>query len=178
MATSLPRSVNVPSDGSVILTWPMIRSHHAQFASGGGWSVRRVMRWPWPFDPFRSTHVIKVMAPLLFPRATSVLWGDLKCVDGARRFPCAALRAPAGTDLLVPMNPWFRSRSIEGEFIATWQHMRQRHKTMQAWARRGGAKALARDTLITAMRSLTQLPRTSGAHRPAHAAHYSSCLSS
>ncbi|KAL3932091.1 MAG: hypothetical protein SGPRY_000841 [Prymnesium sp.] len=87
-----------------------------------------------------ATHVIKVMseeppavlAPLLFPRSHSVLWGDIKCVDSSGRYPCSAIRAPVGSDLLVPMNPWYRSRSIEGEFVATWQHMRARHKTMQA----------------------------------------------
>ena len=30
------------------------------------------------------------------------------------------------------MNPWYRSRSIEGEFVATWLHMRARHRSMQA----------------------------------------------
>ena len=72
------------------------------------------------------------MAPLLFPHAQSVLWGDIKCVDSARRFPCASMRAPAGVDLLVPMNRWYRSRTVEGEFVATWLHMRARHAVMEA----------------------------------------------
>jgi len=53
-------------------------------------------------------------------------------VDAAHRFPCAALRARSETDLHVPMNAWYRSRSIEGEFVATWQHMRARRQIMQA----------------------------------------------
>mmetsp|Transcript_12226 Transcript_12226/g.30434 ORF Transcript_12226/g.30434 Transcript_12226/m.30434 type:complete len:301 (+) Transcript_12226:1667-2569(+) len=102
------------------------------FPAGNGWRIRRIEQWPWPSDPFRSTHVIKVVAPLLFPHAKSILWGDVKCVDAAHRFPCAALRARSETDLHVPMNAWYRSRSIEGEFVATWQHMRARRQIMQA----------------------------------------------
>lgn len=66
------------------------------------------------------------MAPLLFANAESILWGDIKCTDKLGRFPCAAVRAPAGVDLHVPVNAWYRSRSIEGEFVATWLHMRAR----------------------------------------------------
>lgn len=97
--------------------------------SGQNWTLRRIHRWPWPSDLHRSTHVMKVLAPLLFPAATTVLWADIKCIDKQRRLPCAAYRPDADTDLVVPMNRWFYGRSVEGEFIASWEHLRGRRHT-------------------------------------------------
>ena len=73
------------------------------------WTIRRIPQWPWPNNPHRSTHVMKTLAPLLFPFATSVLWGDIKCSNARHgqsgHFPCAALRSDEKeSDLVVPMN--------------------------------------------------------------------------
>ena len=100
-------------------------------ASSRNWTARRLSSWPWPYDMHRSTHVMKVLAPVLFPHATTVLFGDIKCFDKRGRLPCAAFRPPVDgtTDLVVPVNRWFYGRSIEGEFVGTWKHLHSRRTT-------------------------------------------------
>lgn len=97
--------------------------------AGQNWTMRRVLEWPWPDDMHRSTHVMKVAAPLLFPFAKTILWADIKCIDSRHRLPCAAYRPSEESDLVVPMNRWFYGRSVEGEFIASWEHLRGRRHT-------------------------------------------------
>jgi len=92
----------------------------------GGWRLRRLARWPFPGDAPRTAHYLKVMAPMLFPRARVVLAGDAKCQGLFGGFPCALMRPAPLVHLDVAKNRWFRSRSVEGEFVSTWKHMRAR----------------------------------------------------
>lgn len=128
----------------------------------GPWRLRRLEHWPFPNDAPRTAHYLKVLAPLLFPRAMTVLAGDVKCQGASNGFPCALMRpaqaaggdsggsgggggnsdgggggvgavrlrggddAGGVVDLRVAKNRWYKSRSIEGEFVSTWKHMRLR----------------------------------------------------
>ena len=99
--------------------------------SGGGeqgWTLRRIpmAKWPFPADAPRSAHYLKVIAPLIFPNARVVLAGDVKCAGSNSALPCKLMRPPANGDLRVAKNRWYKSRSVEGEFISTWRHMRLR----------------------------------------------------
>lgn len=97
-------------------------------AWASGWKLRRLAEWPFPRDGARTAHYLKVVAPLLFPEARVVLAGDIKCAGSGGGLPCALMRdglAPS-VQLRVAKNRWFRSRSVEGEFVSTWRHMRGR----------------------------------------------------
>ena len=91
-----------------------------------GWTPRRISAWPFPGDAPRSAHLLKVVAPLLFPRASHVLAGDVKCLGLSNGYPCDKMRATGTVDLAVAKNRWFKARSVEGEFVHTWKHMRLR----------------------------------------------------
>jgi hypothetical protein len=92
----------------------------------GGWRLRRLRRWPFAKDGPRTAHYLKVVAPLLFPNARVVLAGDIKCAGMGGGFPCGLMRPEANVDLHVAKNRWWRSRTVEGEFVSTWRHMRLR----------------------------------------------------
>jgi len=49
------------------------------FPAGNGWRIRRIEQWPWPSDPFRSTHVIKVHAVISY--RIKQLTNFMKAVD-------------------------------------------------------------------------------------------------
>ena len=51
-----------------------------------------------------------MLAPLLFPNATRVLAGDLKCTGGVA-FACAAMRPERGVDLRIAKNRWCDDRA-------------------------------------------------------------------
>ncbi len=92
----------------------------------GGWRLHRLRHWPFARDGPRTAHYLKVIAPLLFPHAHVVLAGDVKCAGFGGGFPCALMRPAPGIDLHVAKNRWWRSRTLEGEFVSTWRHMRGR----------------------------------------------------
>jgi hypothetical protein len=92
----------------------------------GGWRLRRLRRWPFANDGPRTAHYLKVVAPLLFPNAHVVLAGDIKCAGMGGGFPCGLMRPEPTVDLHVAKNRWWRSRTVEGEFVSTWRHMRLR----------------------------------------------------
>jgi hypothetical protein len=112
-----------------------------------GWQLRRLSEWPFPGDAPRTAHFLKVAAPLIFPQAVVVLAADIKCVGGDGGLPCALMRPREpkrelarrlGTRMhsgegnvsvhhvRVAKNRWYKARSVEGEFVHTWKHMRQR----------------------------------------------------
>lgn len=90
----------------------------------------RMPTWPFPEDGPRSAHAIKTLAPLLFPKAKAILYGDTKCTagGGGAPFPALALRAPAGSeaDLVAVRNPRYGCSSVEGELVLTWLKMESR----------------------------------------------------
>ena len=79
-----------------------------------GWVVRRVVAWPFRLDAPRTAHVLKVLAPHIFPRAMHVLAGDIKCATAANDFPCAAMRPSGASELTVARNRCAAQRSNSG----------------------------------------------------------------
>jgi hypothetical protein len=96
------------------------------FGEASGWTLRRITRWPFPRDAPRSAHYLKVIAPLIFRNARVVLAGDVKCAGSASGFPCAMMRPGPANTIRVAKNRWYKSSSVEGEFVRTWKHMRVR----------------------------------------------------
>ena len=100
-----PTGVDAPAERRASrITLPVVDSspcnivlsdERTQFRNEKNWTVRRLSDWPWPSDLYRSTHVAKVLAPLLFPNSRSVLFGDVKCITRTGQMPCAAFLTPA-----------------------------------------------------------------------------------
>ena len=91
-----------------------------------GWTLRRLpmAQWPFPYDAPRTAHYLKIIAPLIFSGSKQVLAGDVKCAGSAAGLPCSLMRPGTHGDLRVAKNRWYKSRSVEGEFVSTWKHMR------------------------------------------------------
>lgn len=91
-----------------------------------GWQLRRFAAWPFPNDAPRTAHYLKVIAPLIFNAASIVLAADVKCLGGDGGLPCAVMRPQDADDMRVAKNRWYKARSVEGEFVHTWKHMKER----------------------------------------------------
>lgn len=131
--TELPRlPVTTVTTCSVAFIYP----RHLLFGDSAGWEVYHLSYMPVQGDPQRSAHLIKVLAPIFFSGANTVVGGDFKCPFN-QFWPSVQLKATYSesfADIVFLKHFDFPERTVVKEFADTMRHMASRREPSQVFS--------------------------------------------